>query len=151
MAHTVSTLAVERHFTDQGTDPYAKLEWVKRDSLITNPKTGDIVFEQKDVEFPVFWSQNAINIVTQKYFYGMPGTKGRETGLKDLINRVANTITKFGYEQGYFLNADEADVFNDELKYILATQKAAFNSPVWFNIGTADRCLLYTSPSPRDS
>jgi len=139
MAHTVSTLAVERHFTEEGLDPYSKLDWVKRDSLITNPKSGDVVFEQKNVEFPDFWSQNAINIVTQKYFYGMPGTKGRETGLKDLLNRVANTITKYGYEQGYFLNEAEADVFNDELKYILATQKAAFNSPVWFNIGTPDR------------
>lgn len=139
MAHTVSTLAVERHFTEAGADPYSLLKWVKRESLITNPKTGAVVFEQKDVEFPVDWSQNAINIVTQKYFYGTPGTKHREQSLKQLIDRVANTITKYGYEQGYFLNEAEADVFNDELKYILATQRAAFNSPVWFNIGTPDR------------
>ena len=139
MAHTVSTLAVERHFTEEGRDPYSLLEWAKRESLITNPKTGAVVFEQKDVEFPVDWSQNAINIVTQKYFYGTIGTKGRESSLKHLIGRVADTITKYGYEQGYFLSEAEADVFNDELKYILATQRAAFNSPVWFNIGTPDR------------
>lgn len=139
MAHTVSTLAVERHFTEEGQEPYSLLKWVKRESLITNPKTGAVVFEQKDVEFPIDWSQNAINIVTQKYFYGNPGTNTREHSLKQLINRVANTITKYGYEKGYFLNEAEADVFNDELKYILATQRAAFNSPVWFNIGTADR------------
>ncbi len=139
MAHTVSTLAVERHFTEAGADPYSLLKWVKRESLITNPKTGAVVFQQKDVEFPIDWSQNAINIVTQKYFYGTIGTKGREESLKQLIDRVANTITKYGYEQGYFLNEAEADVFNDELKYILATQRAAFNSPVWFNIGTPDR------------
>lgn len=139
MAHTVSTLAVERHFTEEGADPYSQLEWVKRESLITNPKTGKVVFEQKNVEFPVDWSQNAINIVAQKYFYGNPGTDTRENSLKQLIGRVANTITKYGYEQGYFLSEAEADVFNDELKYILATQRAAFNSPVWFNIGTPDR------------
>ncbi len=139
MAQTVSTLAVERHFTEEGVDPYAGLEWGKRDSSISNPGSGKVVFEQKGVEFPISWSQNAVNIVAQKYFYGTPGTKQRESSLKHLIDRVANTITKYGYEKGYFLNETEADVFNDELKYILATQRAAFNSPVWFNIGTPDR------------
>ena len=139
MAHAVSTLSVARHFTEEDTNPYDSLTWVKRDSKIVNPGTGEVVFEQSGVEFPDFWSQNAINIVAQKYFYGTPGEKDRETGLKDLIDRVADTVTKHGYDQGYFLNEAEADTFNAELKYILATQRAAFNSPVWFNIGTPDR------------
>lgn len=139
MAQSVSALAIERYFTEKGTDPYDMLSWVKRESSIVNPGTGKTVFEQKDVEFPEFWSQNAINIVAQKYFYGTPGTPQREKSLRELIDRVANTITKHGYDNGYFSSEDEADIFNAELKYILATQRAAFNSPVWFNIGTPDR------------
>lgn len=139
MAQAVSSLAVARFFTEEGSDPYDAFEWAKRDSKISNPGTGKVVFEQKDVEFPVSWSQNAINIVAQKYFYGTPGTEGREKSLRQLIDRVANTITKYGYDNGYFIDEAEADTFNAELKYILASQRAAFNSPVWFNIGTPDR------------
>ncbi|MFZ1458790.1 MAG: vitamin B12-dependent ribonucleotide reductase [Candidatus Saccharimonadales bacterium] len=139
MAQSVSALAIARYFTEAGTHSYDQLTWVKRDSSIVNPGTGKTVFEQKDVEFPEFWSQNAINIVAQKYFYGTPGTPSREKSLRQLIDRVANTITKSGYENGYFSSEEEADIFNAELKYILATQRAAFNSPVWFNIGTPDR------------
>jgi ribonucleoside-diphosphate reductase alpha chain len=115
------------------------LNWTKRDAAIVNPSTGKTAFEQKQVEFPDTWSLNAINIVSQKYFTGTPGTDEREKSLKQLIDRVADTITKYGYEQGYFIGEAEADVFNHELKYILATQRAAFNSPVWFNIGAAKR------------
>jgi ribonucleoside-diphosphate reductase alpha chain len=139
MAQAVSALSIARYFTEEGTHPYDQLTWAKRESNITNPGTGKIVFEQKDVEFPEFWSQNAINIVTQKYFYGTPGTPQREHSLRQLIDRVANTVTKHGYDNGYFTSEEEADTFNAELKYILATQRAAFNSPVWFNIGTPDR------------
>lgn len=139
MAQSVSALSVARYFTKAGQDPYDQLKWVERDSKITNPGTGETVFEQQSIEFPDFWSQNAINIVAQKYFYGTPGTSQREKGLKDLIDRVADTITKHGYDHEYFVDEDEADTFNAELKYILATQRAAFNSPVWFNIGTPDR------------
>jgi ribonucleoside-diphosphate reductase alpha chain len=139
MAQTVSALSVARYFTEEGTHPYDQLNWVKRESKITNPATGKIVFEQQDVEFPEFWSQNAINIVAQKYFYGTPGSPEREKGLKDLIDRVVDTVTRHGYDNGYFADEAEADTFNAELKYILATQRAAFNSPVWFNIGTPDR------------
>ena len=139
MAQSVSALAIARYFTETGTHPYDQLTWVTRDSSIVNPGTGKVVFEQKDVEFPEFWSQNAINIVAQKYFYGTPGTPSREKSLRQLIDRVANTVTKYGYENGYFTSEEEADTFNAELKYILATQRAAFNSPVWFNIGTPDR------------
>jgi len=139
MAQVVSALSVARYFTEEGTHPYDQLDWVKRESKIVNPGNGKVVFEQQDVEFPDFWSQNAINIVAQKYFYGTPGTPQREKGLKDLIDRVVDTVTRHGYDNGYFADESEADTFNAELKYILATQRAAFNSPVWFNIGTPDR------------
>lgn len=139
MAGTASALVTKRYFTDEGTDVYDQFTWVKRDSKITNPSTGDTVFEQNDIEFPDTWSQNAVNIVAQKYFHGTPGTDMRESGLKDLINRVADTITRYGFDHDYFTDDAEADTFNAELKYILASQRAAFNSPVWFNIGTPDR------------
>lgn len=139
MADATATLALGRYFTKQGVHPYDALKWVKRDARITNPATGEVVFEQKGVEFPDFWSQNAINIVSQKYFWGTPGTAERETSLRNLVDRVADTITKHGYDQGYFIDESEADVFNEELKAILAGQYAAFNSPVWFNIGAPGR------------
>lgn len=139
MADITATLALARYFTEEGTHPYDLLEWARRDALISNPANGKVVFEQKGVEFPEDWSQNAINIVAQKYFWGTPGTDERETSLRHLVDRVSDTITKYGYEQGYFTDEAEADVFNAELKYILATQKAAFNSPVWFNIGAPGR------------
>lgn len=139
MADVTATLALERFFTEDGVHPYDQLKWTKRDSQIINPATGKVVFEQKGVEFPKDWSLNAINIIAQKYFWGMPGTSEREKSLKQLVDRVADTITKYGYEQGYFIDEQEADVYNDELKYILATQRASFNSPVWFNIGAVGR------------
>jgi ribonucleoside-diphosphate reductase alpha chain len=139
MAQTAAALSIRRFFSDANQHPYDALTWVKRDSLITNPGTGKVVFSQKDVEFPDFWSQNAINIVAQKYFYGTPDSDSREGSLRELIDRVADTITRHGFENDYFQNEAEADVFNAELKHILVTQRAAFNSPVWFNIGTPDR------------
>ncbi len=132
-------LGHRRLFTPPKTKAYDQLKWVKRDSLIMNPMTGKPVFEQKDVEFPEGWSVNAINIVAQKYFTGTPGTDGRESSLKHLINRVVDTVTRQGLQEGYFENGNEAEDYREELKYILATQRAAFNSPVWFNIGAADR------------
>jgi ribonucleoside-diphosphate reductase alpha chain len=130
---------VKRLFTKPKIKAYDSLKWVKRDSAIVNPMSGQAVFEQKGVEFPEQWSLNAINIVAQKYFTGTPGTKSRETSLKDLINRVADTITRQGLQEGYFVSEAEAEDFREELKYILATQRAAFNSPVWFNIGVPER------------
>src|SRR4051812_41822634 len=130
---------VRRVFTKPKTKAYEALNWVKRDSAIVNPMTGKAVFEQKDVEFPEAWSLNAINIVAQKYFTGTPGTEGREQSLKQLINRVADTVTRQGLQEGYFTSETEAEDFREELKYILATQRAAFNSPVWFNIGVPER------------
>lgn len=134
-----TVLDIRRYFTKKGTDAYEEFEWVNRDSKIDNPITGKVAFEQKAVEFPDTWSLNAINIVSQKYFCGTPGTAERESSLKTLINRVADTITRHGDQEGYFASKDEAITFNQELKYILASQRAAFNSPVWFNIGAASR------------
>jgi ribonucleoside-diphosphate reductase alpha chain len=136
---TSTALGISRHFTVEGKHPYDEIEWETRDSRITHYLDGSVAFEQKDVEFPVFWSLNATNIVAQKYFCGTPGTKTRERSLRQLIDRVADTITKHGLKEDYFVSQDEADVFNQELKHILVNQKAAFNSPVWFNIGTKDR------------
>lgn len=132
-------LEVKRFFTKPKTKAYDALKWVKRDSSIINPMTGKPVFEQKDVEFTDQWSLNAINIVAQKYFTGTPGTKSREYSLKQLIDRVVDTITRDGITKGYFASKAEAEDFREELKYILATQRAAFNSPVWFNIGAPER------------
>lgn len=138
MGQTTS-LGVSRLFTPAKSKAYDQLTWVTRDSIIKNPMTDTPVFEQKDVEFPDDWSLNAINIVAQKYFTGTPGTKGREKSLRDLIDRVVDTIARQGQQEGYFATDTETEDFREELKYILATQRAAFNSPVWFNIGAADR------------
>ena len=132
-------LGFKRLFTAPKTKAYDALKWVKRDSIITNPMTSKPVFEQKGVDFPEGWSLNAINIVAQKYFTGTPGTASRETGLRDLIDRVVDTVTRQGTQEGYFESDGEAEDFRQELKYVLATQRAAFNSPVWFNIGAPER------------
>ena len=138
MGQTTS-LGVDRLFTPKKSKAYDQLKWVKRDSIIKNPMTDTPVFEQRDVEFPEGWSLNAINIVAQKYFTGTPGTSERESSLRHLIDRVADTITRQGVQEGYFENEVEAENFREELKYVLATQRAAFNSPVWFNIGAKGR------------
>ena len=134
-----TALGMSRYFTKAGTHPYDMMEWDHRDSLIENPMTKKVVFEQKNIEFPKDWSQNATNIVAQKYFSGTPGDPNREASLKTLIDRVVDTITRHGTQEGYFVSEDESEIFNQELKYILATQRASFNSPVWFNIGAKDR------------
>ena len=100
--------------------------------------TSKPVFEQKKVEFPSGWSLNAINIVAQKYFTGTPDTSDRERSLRQLIDRIVDTIARQGTQESYFESDAEAEDFREELKYVLATQRAAFNSPVWFNIGAAD-------------
>jgi ribonucleoside-diphosphate reductase alpha chain len=132
-------LGRRRLFTAPKSKAYDQLNWVKRDSVIMNPMTGVPVFEQKEVDFPEGWSLNAINIVAQKYFTGTPGTPEREDSLKRLVDRVVDTVTRQGMQEGYFETDAEAEDFKEELKYILATQRAAFNSPVWFNIGAPER------------
>ena len=128
-------IGIRRHFSTPGTHPYDELAWERRDARISNFKDGSVAFEQQAVEFPVTWSQNATNITAQKYFRGHLGTPGRESSLRQVIDRVADTIADWGAGGGYFADADEAAAFRDELKAILVTQRAAFNSPVWFNIG----------------
>ncbi|MFZ9903559.1 MAG: ribonucleoside-diphosphate reductase, partial [Ilumatobacteraceae bacterium] len=129
------SIGIQRHFTQPDVHPYDKISWEKRDARISNWKDGSVAFEQRDVEFPESWSLNATNIVAQKYFRGTPGTAERETSLRQVIDRVADTIANWGIQGGYFVDDAEAEAFRNELKYILVTQRAAFNSPVWFNIG----------------
>jgi ribonucleoside-diphosphate reductase alpha chain len=134
-----TSLGAQRLFTQPKTKAYDQITWVKRDSSIKNPFTGESVFEQKDVEIPDSWSMNALNIVAQKYFTGTPGTAEREDSLKRLIDRVVDTVVRQGQQEGYFDSAAEAETYREELKYVLAVQRAAFNSPVWFNIGAPER------------
>ncbi len=138
MAQT-TILGHRRFFTPPKSKAYEQLNWVKRDSVLTNPMTSKPVFEQLGVDFPEGWSLNAINIVAQKYFCGTPGSPEREDSLQKLIDRVVDTVTRQGLQEGYFETDAEGEDFRQELKYILATQRAAFNSPVWFNIGAPDR------------
>ena len=150
-------IGLGRHFTTEGVHPYAEIEWDRRDARITNFRDGSVAFEQRDVEFPVFWSLNATNIVAQKYFRGTLGTPEREWSLRQVVDRVADTITRWGVEGGYFVDDCEADTFNAELKHLLVTQKAAFNSPVWFNIGVngvpqqASACFILSVDDSMDS
>jgi ribonucleoside-diphosphate reductase alpha chain len=130
-------IGIRRHFTTEGVHPYEMVDWDRRDARITNYRDGTVAFEQIGVEFPTSWSLNATNIVSQKYFRGSLGTPEREWSLRQVIDRVADTITRWGTEGGYFVDESEAETFNAELKHLLVTQKAAFNSPVWFNIGVA--------------
>src|SRR5438128_12054098 len=130
-------IGIARRFTRPGVDPYDTVEWERRDSRIQNYKDGGDAFFQAGVEFPTSWSLNATNIVAQKYFRGTLGTPEREWSLRQVIDRVADTITDWGIRDGYFVDDSEAEAFRDELKYVLVHQRAAFNSPVWFNIGVS--------------
>ncbi|HQH27376.1 MAG TPA: vitamin B12-dependent ribonucleotide reductase, partial [Oligoflexia bacterium] len=127
-------VAFSRHFSSADCDPYDQFEWTLRDAVITNEK-GVTVFEQKDVEVPAAWSQMATNVVVSKYFRGKLGTPERETSVRQLIGRVADTISRWGRKDGYFVTDEQARVFHDELAVLLTGQYAAFNSPVWFNVG----------------
>ncbi len=135
----VSKAIIKRFYTKANQQAYDLLNWAKRDSVISNPTSKEPVFEQKNVEFPEDWSLNAINIVAQKYFAGTPGASDREESLRTLVDRVVNTLREAGEKSGYFTDKDEATIFSEELKYILASQRASFNSPVWFNIGVPTR------------
>ncbi len=150
-------IGIRRHFTTDGVHPYDQVEWQRRDARITNFRDGSVAFEQLGVDFPITWSVNAANIVAQKYFRGTLGRPEREWSLRQVIDRVADTITRWGVEGGYFVDDAESDAFNAELKHLLVTQKAAFNSPVWFNIGVrgvpqqASACFILSVDDAMDS
>ena len=132
-----AALSIERLFTSPGTHPFEAVEWELRDARIGH---GDrVAFEQRDVEFPKSWSQNATNIVAQKYFRGQLDTPAREHSVKQMIARVAGTIAAWGRERGYFATDADGEAFEAELTHILLHQLAAFNSPVWFNVGFEER------------
>jgi ribonucleoside-diphosphate reductase alpha chain len=126
-------LRIERRFTREGVHPYDQVEWELRDSAI--PGENGNVFEQKGVEVPKFWSQTATNVVASKYFRGKLGSPERESSVRQMVDRVVDTIARAGFEGGYFASAADRDSFADELKYLMVNQYASFNSPVWFNIG----------------
>jgi ribonucleoside-diphosphate reductase alpha chain len=153
---TEKGLVIERRFTTAGVHPYEELEWEKRDAIIGDPEKP--AFEQRGVEFPTSWSQNATNIVAQKYFRGQPGSPERETSVKQMVSRVAGRIAQVGRETGYFATDEDGDAFEDELTSILVNQKAAFNSPVWFNVGwkepgseQASACFILSVEDDMDS
>src|SRR4051812_44577407 len=127
-------LTFPRFFTEAGVDPFDETEWEIRSALIGNER-GEMVFEQRDVEIPKSWSQQATNIVVSKYFRGQIGTPDRERSVKQLIGRVVDTITAWAGSQGYFASEGDVQAFSDDLKHLLVRQHGAFNSPVWFNCG----------------
>src|SRR5688500_17611630 len=131
-------IGIRRHFTTPGVHPYDEVTWEERDARITNYRDGTVAFEQLGVEVPSTWSVNATNILAQKYFRGALDSPQRETSLKQVADRVVDTITAWGVKDGYFVDDAEAAIFSDELKYLIVHQRAAFNSPVWFNIGVSD-------------
>jgi ribonucleoside-diphosphate reductase alpha chain len=133
-AESFAGLEFSRYFTREGMDPFDEIEWETRSAVIGNER-GEVVFEQRDVEFPKFWSQQATNIVVSKYFRGTLGTPERERSVRQLVGRVVDTITLWARRQKYFATDDDLQAFSDELKHLLVQQKMAFNSPVWFNIG----------------
>ena len=132
--YTQRGLIFSRRFTTEGVSPYSELQWERRTASITDTK-GNTIFEQKDVEVPEDWSMTATNIVASKYLHGRIDTPERETGVRQLVERVAETIRDWGLAGGYFATAGDAAAFHDELAHMLLTQKVAFNSPVWFNVG----------------
>jgi len=135
-AGTGAGLTIDRIYTTEGVHPYDQVAWEYRDVVQTNWKNGEVIFEQRGVEFPDFWSINASTIVTTKYFRGAVGTPAREFSLRQLIDRIALTYTQAGRDHGYFASEADATIFEHELTYMLLNQVFAFNSPVWFNVGT---------------
>ncbi|HEX8172753.1 MAG TPA: vitamin B12-dependent ribonucleotide reductase [Thermoanaerobaculia bacterium] len=148
-------IAIDRYFTTPGVDVYDTCEWELRNAAISN-ESGGVVFEQKEVEMPKFWSQMATNVVVSKYFRGHLGTPDRESSVRQLIGRVVRTITAWGREGGYFATEADGDTFRDELTHILLYQMASFNSPVWFNVGIEERpqcsaCFINSVQDTMDS
>src|ERR1700694_1790647 len=150
-------MGIRRDFTVSGHPPYDAVEWERRDARITNFRDGTVAFEQLGVEVPATWSLNATNILAQKYFRGTLGLPERENSLRQVVDRVADTITQWGEKDGYFVDREEAETFRAELKSLIIHQRAAFNSPVWFNIGVpgvpqqASACFILAVEDRMDS
>jgi len=149
-------LTLERIYTTAGVHPYDEVTWERRDVVQTNWKSGEVIFEQKGVEYPDFWSVNASTIVTTKYFRGAVGHDNREWSLKQVIDRVVLTYTKAGKEHGYFATETDAEIFEHELTWMLLHQYFSFNSPVWFNVGTnapqqVSACFILSVDDTMDS
>jgi len=148
---------IKRHFSEISVDPYETVQWERRDAKLTNFLDGSISFQQANIEFPATWSATASNIVAQKYFRGALDTTGRESSLRQVIQRVTSTIRQWGEKDGYFIDADEAETFESELAWLLLHQRCAFNSPVWFNIGVegvpqqASACFILAVEDQMDS
>lgn len=148
---------IKRYFSEIGIDPYETVQWERRDAKLTNFLDGSISFQQANIEFPTTWSATASNIVAQKYFRGALDTAGRESSLRQVIQRVTSTIRQWGEKDGYFIDADEAETFESELAWLLLHQRCAFNSPVWFNIGVegvpqqASACFILAVEDQMDS
>jgi len=137
---TKTGIVFPRYFTarlEAGDNPYGEIRWETRTASIGNDK-GSVIFEQRDVEVPVDWSQTATNIVASKYFYGKMGSPDRETSVAQLVERVVNSITGWGLKDGYFKTQEDGENFGAELAHLMLTQKACFNSPVWFNVGVKE-------------
>jgi ribonucleotide reductase alpha subunit len=144
-----------RLFTKPGIDPFDTVEWEKRTAVISGER-GEVVFEQKEVEVPTYWSQLATNVVASKYFRGQLGTPERESSVKQLIGRVVETLAKWGHERHYFATEEDTETFREELKHLLLYQYAAFNSPVWFNVGIEPRpqcsaCFIVSAEDTMES
>jgi ribonucleoside-diphosphate reductase alpha chain len=149
-------ITINRVYTVPGVHPYDQVTWEFRDVVQTNWQTGETIFEQRGAEFPEFWSINASTIVTTKYFRGAVGTSEREYSLRQLINRVVLTYTQAGRDHGYFATEEDATIFEHELTYMLLNQVFAFNSPVWFNVGTkspqqVSACFILSVDDSMDS
>src|ERR1041384_2505906 len=149
-------LSIQRVFTTEGQHPYDQVTWEQRDVVMTNWRDGSVNFEQRGVEFPDFWSVNATNIVTSKYFRGAVGTPVREHSLRQLIDRVVSTYVRAGVEHDYFATPQDAEIFDHELTWMLLHQVFSFNSPVWFNVGTPSKqqvsaCFILAVDDSTDS
>jgi len=157
LASDQATVGIGRRFTEPGVDPCDGVEWERRDARLTDYRDGSVAFEQLGVEVPAEWSQNATNILAQKYFRGTLGSPEREDSLRTVVRRIVGSIVDWGTRDGYFADRAEAEAFRDELTHLLVTQKAAFNSPVWFNIGVdgvpqqASACFILSVDDTMDS
>jgi ribonucleoside-diphosphate reductase alpha chain len=155
-AKAAKGMRLERIYTTPGVHPYDEVTWERRDVVLTNWRDGSVNFEQRGVEFPDFWQPNAVQIVASKYFRGALGTAQREWSLRQLIDRVVLAYTRAGQEHGYFAGPEDAEIFEHEMTYTLLHQIFSFNSPVWFNVGTASphqvsACFLLAVDDSMDS